>query len=65
MRPLARAAVAIKQFPAALVNPVFTPIAPEYSQRSALRFWMWRGGPKGAGMSLVLVSTTRLKSALW
>ncbi len=45
------------QKPAALVNPVFTPIAPAYSHSSALRFWITRGSPSGDGIVCVRVAT--------
>ena len=52
-----RTAVATMQKPAALVNPVFTPIAPGYSHRSTLRFWTIRASPSGAGIACARVAT--------
>ena len=42
----------------ALVNPVFTPIAPGYSHSSTLRFWTIRGSaPRGTGSCANRVAT--------
>ena len=52
-------AEAIRHAPASAVEPVFVPNVPGYSHSNALRFWIRRGGPEGAGIVRTFVEVMR------